>query len=196
MRKALHFLAAILPAVLLAAPALAQDFHPEDRFNAGIIDELRLGVGAHDAYHSFWPNLHPNLSDISDLSFDILFRTPDIDAFKWIGSPRPELGTTVNFNGEESILHAALMWDIPIFDTGAFIELGAGGAIHNGHLDDAPPGGRNLGCRVLFYERMGIGMNIGDSATVSLAEEHISNSDLCDYNNGISNVGIRVGWKF
>lgn len=186
----------MLAAGLLAAgsaAALAQDVP-----FAGVVDEVRVGIHAHEVHWSLWPVYVNNwdLSQISDVSFDVLFTSPDHDVFRWIGSPRPEIGTTVTFTGEESLLHAGLTWQVPVFDTPVFLEGTFGAAIHNGYLTGAPAGRRNMGCRVNFYERFGIGANITETATVLLTYEHTSNAELCAANDGLSNFGVRVGFKF
>jgi lipid A 3-O-deacylase len=165
---------------------------------AGVIDEVRVGIHAHEVHWSLWP-VHVrdwDLSQISDVSFDVLFTSPDHDIFRWIGSPRPEIGTTLTFTGEESLLHAGLTWQLPVFDTPIFLEGTFGAALHNGYLTNAPAGRRNMGCRINFYERFGIGVNISENATALLTYEHTSNAELCDANDGLSNFGVRVGFKF
>ncbi len=165
---------------------------------AGIIDEVRIGLHSHAASPYFWPH-HVDkwrLDDISDVSFDILFTSPEIDVFRWIGSPRPEIGVTANLTGDESLLHAGLTWQLPIFETGLFLEGSLGAAAHTGYLDGAPDGERNLGCRVNFYERFGAGMNVTENVTATLTYEHMSNWELCGNNDGFSNIGLRLGWKF
>lgn len=185
---------ALLFGLLGANAAAAQD----DFLLSGIIDEVRVGVHAHDAHYSLWP-VHVgewDLSNIHDVSFDVLFLSPQVDAFRWIGSPRPELGTTINFLGLESTFHAGLTWQVPVFETPFFLEGTFGGAFHTGYMTGAPDGRRNLGCRINFYERFGVGVNIAENATAVLTYEHMSNAELCDANAGYSNVGLRIGLKF
>lgn len=182
---------------LLAFPAVAQDMldpHPL----AGVDDELRIGLHAHDVHYTGLPFMVSewNLDQIEDVSFDVLFTSPDIDVFRWIGAPRPEVGTTINFDGQDSLVHANLTWQLPVFDTPLYLEAALGAAIHDGALTGASAGRKNFGCRVNFYERWGVGMNVSDNATATLTYEHTSNSDLCDANEGLSNFGLRLGWKF
>lgn len=163
-----------------------------------IIDEVRVGVHAHNAHYSLWPVYvgEWDLGNIHDVSFDVLFHSPQVDAFRWIGSPRPELGTTINFSGLESTFHAGLTWQVPVFETPFFLEGTFGAALHNGYLTSAPEGRKNLGCRINFYERFGVGVNITENATALLTYEHMSNAELCEANGGYSNFGLRVGMKF
>lgn len=184
----------------LAAPAMAQDF-PADVPSAGvldIVDEVRLGLNFHGVYYTMLPT-NPgewDLDRLEDVSFDVLFTSPDFDAFRWIGSPRPEIGATVNLSGEDSLFHAGLTWTVPLFETPLYLEGTFGAAANTGYLTGAPAGRPNFGCRINFYERFGIGANLGENVTATLTYEHSSNNDWCEANDGISNFGLRMGWKF
>ncbi|WDR04452.1 acyloxyacyl hydrolase [Devosia rhodophyticola] len=188
---------AIIGALSLATPALAQDLLDPNPLS-GVVDELRIGFAAHNAHYALLPSDIQNfdLGHVNDLSFDVLFVSPDVDVFRWIGSPRPEIGTTINFAGQDSIAHLSLTWQLPLFDTPLFLEGSFGAAAHNGYLTGAPAGRKNFGCRVNFYERYGLGWNISDKVTASLQYEHTSNWELCSANAGLSNVGVRFGHKF
>ncbi|WP_338721319.1 acyloxyacyl hydrolase [Devosia sp. XK-2] len=165
---------------------------------AGVVDELRFGLHAHDVHHAALPFLVQDwdLSRVEDISFDVLFTSPDADIFRWIGSPRPEVGTTISLGGRDSLVHANLTWQLPVFDTPVYLEAGLGAAIHDGALTGAAPGRQNFGCRINFYERWGVGLNVSETATATLTYEHTSNNDWCAANDGLSNFGLRFGWKF
>jgi lipid A 3-O-deacylase len=190
---------ALLVAALtcLSMPAVAQDVPSAGVLD--IVDEVRIGASYHMVYYTMLPQ---NPQDwywdrLEDVNFDVLFTSPDFDAFRWIGSPRPELGATVNLRGEDSLFHAGLTWQAPLFDTPLYLEGTFGGAIHTGYLgDEAPLGRRKYGCRVNFYERFGVGMTLTENATATLAYEHMSNAGLCEHNAGISNLSLKFGWKF
>jgi hypothetical protein len=188
-----------LAALTLGVPsALAQNMMAPQPF-AGVVDELRIGIQAHDVSYAALPFKLPyDLSQIEDLSFDILFTSPDLDAFRWIGAPRPDLGVTINLDGQDSLAHLGLTWHLPVFDTPFYVEGTFGGAIHNGYLTNSPDPERraNFGCRVNFYERYGVGANLSDTMTATLTYEHTSNNGWCDANQGLSNFGVRLGWKF
>lgn len=182
----------------MAAPVVAQDAMYSPNPIADWVSELRLGLLAHDVHHAALPfKINEwDVSDIEDVSFDVLFHSPDLDAFRWIGSPRPEVGATVNFAGRDSMAHLGLTWQLPVFETPFYLEGTFGAAIHNGALTGAPVGEKNFGCRVNFYERFGVGANVGENVTATLTYEHTSNNDWCDANDGLSNFGLRLGWKF
>ncbi|MBE7732728.1 acyloxyacyl hydrolase [Devosia faecipullorum] len=178
-------------------PAQAQDLL-DPRPLAGVVDELRFGLHAHDVHHAALPFLvnQWDTSRVEDVSFDVLFTSPDLDAFRWIGAPRPEIGATINFAGRDSLVHANLTWQLPVFDTPFYLEAGLGAAIHDGALTGAAPGAKNFGCRVNFYERWGVGAHLSENATATLTYEHTSNNGWCAANDGLSNFGLRLGWKF
>jgi lipid A 3-O-deacylase len=179
------------------APAYAQNLLDPNPI-ADVVSEVRLGGHIHDIYWTFIPQKPQEWKwdGPTDVSFDVLFHSPDMDAFRWLGSPRPEIGVTLNTRGLESLVHLGLTWQLPIFETPFYLEGSLGGAIHNGELSNAPAPYRNMGCRVNFYERFGVGANVSENLTATLTYEHTSNADLCESNAGLSNFGIRLGWKF
>ena len=195
----LHIVAlALAMSAASGSAAQAQSLLSPEPF-AGIVDEIRLGISAHDvSYTLFAKPWEYKLDQIEDVTFDILFTSPDIDAFRWIGSPRTDLGVTINLDGQDSLAHLSLTWQLPVFDTPFYIEGAFGGAIHNGYLTGSPdPTQRaNFGCRINFYERYGVGAHLSENVTASLLYEHSSNNGWCDANQGLSNVGLRMGWKF
>lgn len=183
--------------MLVATPAMAQnllDPHPL----AGVVDELRIGLHAHDVHHAALPfSVNQwRLNQIEDISFDLLFTSPDLDVFRWMGSPRPEVGATLNLGGKDSMAHLGLTWQLPIFETPVYLEGTFGAAIHDGALTGAAPGRKNFGCQINFYERFGVGMHVSDNVTATLTYEHTSNNGWCQANDGLSNFGLRLGWKF
>lgn len=181
----------------IAAPAAAQSMYDPNPI-ANVVSELRLGLHAHDVHHAALPFLVQEwkLNQIEDISFDVLFHSPNYDVFRWIGSPRPEIGATINFDGQDSIAHLGLTWQLPVFDTPVYLEGTFGAAVHNGALTGAAPGRKNFGCHINFYERFGVGMHVTESVTATLTYEHTSNNESCAANDGLSNFGLRVGWKF
>ncbi len=181
-------LVAILGMMLVGVTAAsAQDFG---------VAEIRGGFLAHSVDEKGPGGELLNFTRWEDISVELLFQSPDADLFRWIGSPKPNLGATVNFGGRESMIHLGLTWQVPVFDTPVFIEGTFGGALHNGALTNANAPARDLGCSLLFYESAGIGMNVSDNATVMLAWEHASSANICAPNRGLTNIGVKVGYKF
>ncbi|MBU1175621.1 MAG: acyloxyacyl hydrolase [Alphaproteobacteria bacterium] len=162
------------------------------------VSDLRAGVFAHDVYGNWIPNpLELDFSQIEDIHAEVLLLLPELDAVRWMGSPKLNLGGTVNLDGQESHAHLALTWQVPVFDTPGFVEASIGGAVHNGILTGPPPTApgmaRPLGSRFLFYTSLGIGVNFNENAYGLLSYEHISNAELASPNFGVSNLGIKLG---
>ncbi|MCD7058293.1 acyloxyacyl hydrolase [Pelagibacterium xiamenense] len=180
--------------VLLAGATLPQAaFAQED----GMLDEIRAGVFFHSAYDGFLPTGDNwDLSRLEDVKVSALFNLPAHPVVEFIGSPRLEVGGTLNFAGWENLIHANLNWQFGLFDTPLYIELGFGGALTDAALDGAPSPGRDMGCPLNFYDTAGIGAHVTENVTVTLRYEHISNLDLCENNDGLSNLGLMVGFTF
>jgi hypothetical protein len=50
---------------------------------------------------------------------------------------------------------------------------------------------------VLFRESASIGYQITEQANIMLTVDHASHAGLCGpTNTGLTNLGVRVGWKF
>lgn len=168
--------------------ASAQDFG---------IEEFRAGVFYHSVYSGFLPTGDNwDFSRLEDVKFSALFASPDLAVFEWLGSPRPEVGATFNLNGRENLIHANLNWQIPVFETPLYLELGFGAALTDGALQGATLPARNFGCSLNFYDAAGIGAHVSENVTVTLRYEHISNLNQCPPNDGLSNLGLMVGVKF
>jgi lipid A 3-O-deacylase len=150
------------------------------------VDELRLGVYAHDPWS-------PEAGS-ADLNVEVLFAKPwGTDAQWWL--PRPNVGATINFNGRTSIAYAGVVWQYDVTDW-AFVEVGFGGSVNNGETDNTDPDMNALGCHLLFHESATLGFNLTSNWRLMGTVEHSSNAGLCDYNRGLTNAGVRIGYKF
>lgn len=194
MNKLISRLAPAALALFAADVAQAQDY------GTGFgVDELRGGLFFHSVDHappgSFLGFL--DTTRLQDANIELLFTPFDLGDFNWIGKIRPHLGATVNFGGLESQVYAGLSWTWHVFDGPVFIEGTFGGALHNGAISGAIYPARNLGCSALFRESASIGFDITEQASVMLTVEHSSHAGLCGAGNmGITNLGVRAGWKF
>ena len=160
------------------------------------ISEFRAGVIAHSV-DDVGPNGEAlNFTRPADINFEVLFRTPELDVFRWLGYPRPALGVNINTGGLESYVRLGLTWHLPVFETPFYVEGTFGGLLHNGATGPAIWPARPLGCSLLFYESVGVGANISDRLTVTALLEHSSNANLCPPNRGMTNMGVKIGYKF
>jgi hypothetical protein len=167
-----------------------EEFNP-----GGIFDEVRLGGSTH--LRSTVPEEEDGLFIQGEVLFDPLwsrFDNPVIDAFL---RPRPHFGGTLSTDDGTNQIYGGFTWNFPLGQV-LFLEASFGGTLHDGELH-RPAGTTelNLGCRVLFRESAGIGLNLGPNWRVLGFVDHSSHASLCDdYNAGISHAGASVGYRF
>lgn len=153
--------------------------------------EIRMG-----GYYHGLRVAAPHAREDNDLDYnaEILFDSPAV--LSWLGSPRPQLGTTIAHHGT-SLTYAGLDWTANLTDA-VFFDFGLGGAVHDGRLAGTSPNNNEnrYGCRVLFHENISIGYRLTESVSVMGTIEHMSNASLCDYNEGLTNAGVRLGYNF
>jgi lipid A 3-O-deacylase len=163
---------------------------------AGIIDEVKTGLLAHDVGF---------LGDHTERGFDVnlemLFTSPDLLAI--LGSPRPHIGADINTAGDTSDLFGGLTWGISLIQNlfrpgdAVFLNGSLGGALQDGYSDGTPlRKHKKLGSPVLFRESAELGYQVTPTISISAILEHISNADLAQHNAGITSAGGRVGFKF
>jgi len=185
LRAALSAVVLAAALLLLPAPATAQK----------LIDEIKVGGLAHDVTF-----LGKHVESGADLNLEMLFTPPDV--LRIIGSPRPHIGADINLSGNTSDGYFGLTWGITLIQNlfrpgdGIFANGSLGGAIHDGHLDTAPPGRKRLGSRILFRESLELGYQLTPAISVSAILDHISNANLARRNAGVTSAGARLGFKF
>lgn len=168
----------------------AEDESGRGTWGAGI-EEFRLGVLAH--------NKGPIASHREhgvQLNVEFLFDSPSF--LKYILSPRPHIGGSVNTTGQTSFVYTGLTWTWDIYQ-GLFLDFSLGGAVHDGWLEssDPAPNRRLLGSRVLFRESIELGYRFFDHHSLSIMLDHVSNAGLLsDRNQGNDDIGIRYGWHY
>jgi lipid A 3-O-deacylase len=159
--------------------------HAEDQ----IVSEVRGGLYAHDI--SFW-SFHRE--DGVDVNGEVLFVSPSFLECLWL--PRPHLGATVNTSGNTSHAYAGLTWEYPLFSSGFFVDGNLGLSVNNGRRDTDDPDRKSLGSPVLFRLGAALGYNLTEKVNVSVQFEHMSNAYLANENEGMDNVGLRLGYRF
>jgi lipid A 3-O-deacylase len=186
-------------ALFCVSPALAQDANAWPM----PLHELRLGAAISSVelipYSIFVPEVASfDIANLDSVTFDALFRLPDITAFQWLGSPRVELGGVVNLRGRESVAHAGLNWHLPIMETPLFLEMSWGVGITNAALSGAEAPFRNVGCNPLVHWSLAAGAEIDDHWSVIGKLQHVSHALLCGDapNEGVNNLGLTVGYRF
>ena len=101
----------------------------------------------------------------------------------------------LNSKDDTNQFYAGLAWtfEIPKF---GFVEATIGGTRHNGNTDIREKKKNNYGCKLLFRETVSVGFRFDRHQSVSIMLSHISNSGLCEHNDGLDNLGIRYGYQF
>jgi lipid A 3-O-deacylase len=172
--------------VLLAATSCLAP--PTPAAADGWVAEGRLGVLAHDI--GLFD--HHTESGI-DVNAEVLFASPGWLSF--IGSPHPNLGATINSAGGTSYGYFGLAWTPTLWGP-IFAGLGLGGAVHDGELNTSDVRRKELGSRILFHEELELGYRVADPSSLSVFLDHISNADLARHNQGLTNLGMRLGMTF
>jgi lipid A 3-O-deacylase len=172
-------------------PAAVIDPGPNTYIN--FLDEVRVGVFAHN-----W--IHDESSPV-DVSAELLsspigyannFGGP---WFSWFFNPRINLGAMINTGGKTSYGFTGLTWRIPIYQR-FFFEGEFGGSVNNG--PEHPEVGRIfMGCPINFRESGGFGYQLTEHIDIIASVEHNSHATFCTHiDPGITDVGVRVGYKF
>jgi lipid A 3-O-deacylase len=177
-----------LTAVVASAP-----WAPAAR--AGVVDEIKAGVLAHDVGF-----LGDPVEGGADVVGEVLFKSPAF--LSAIGAPRPTLGVSANTEGKTDYAYADLTWTATIWHPAAESEDGLylggflGGAVHDGRLEASSAGNKDLGTRALFHLGIEIGYQITPACSVEAYLSHLSNADISSRNPGLNNVGLRTGFSF
>jgi lipid A 3-O-deacylase len=185
--------AAVATVLTLLAGGVASAQNSTTR--SGILDEVKVGVLAHDITLG-----GRHLEGGADINGELLFVSPAF--LKIIGAPRPHIGGWVNTSGNTDAAYFGLTWDWTLLNrifgsSDGLIILGSlGGAVHDGYENSAPAGRKKLGSPVLFRESVELAYQFTAVYSISAFVDHISNANLGSHNAGITNAGARLGFKF
>ena len=193
---------AVLFLVLAGGAAQAQS--ATDWQDGSLIDEVRVGVLAHDVKFA------GGRERGEDISAELLFASPfPLDWgdslpewLKWVARPRPQIGGDLNTAGATSQIYGGLNWTVPLaprvlFDNDHLtLDLDFGPSVNNGHVNRTVPDRKALGSQALFRLAAELGWHFTPRLAVYLLFEHVSNSDLATYNQSLNDVGVRVGYRF
>lgn len=167
-------------AIGCAPPAMAGD----------LFSEVKIGVLDHDT-PDLWSGFRRE-EDSVDINIEALL-SPSVTFFG--GTIRPAIGATINTQGETSHAYIDARWQYET-ESGIFLGLGVGGAIHDGNLDASDPDKKALGSRLLFHIPAELGYRFDEHNSFSVYFEHTSNANTQDVNEGLDRLGIRYGYRF
>jgi lipid A 3-O-deacylase len=162
---------------------------------AGIIDQVKTGVLAHDI-----GVFGSHIEGGADVVGEVLFTSPAF--FSLIGAPRPTLGASVNTEGKTDYAYLDLTWTATVWHTnpgtaeGIYVGGFLGGAVHDGRLRERDDHDKDLGTRALYHLGVEAGYQITPVYSIEAYFSHLSNADASSRNPGLNNLGLRVGFKF
>lgn len=171
----------------------------------GLVSEVQMGVLAHDV-----PILGTQKEHGADINGEVRFVSPVPDRwvadvapqYRWLLTPRPNVGMDANTSGYTSQAYFGLTWAADLFrgvlrpQDRVYFALGFGPAFNNGHIMTESGDHLSLGSHVLFHPSIEIGYWIDPHWSASLYFEHSSNAGLAEKNDGLDNLGIRLGLGF
>jgi lipid A 3-O-deacylase len=99
------------------------------------VDEVRVGVGAHDLRIIEFRDIDPKEKSVV-LNGEVIFEKPDF--FKWKYAPRPYAGGQLNLGGGTSYGGAGFVWR-QNFGKNFYGDFAFGLVVHDGSLEVEPP---------------------------------------------------------
>jgi hypothetical protein len=181
--------AATISLGLCVSPAKAIEQFENTQTPFWSLDEIRAGAfkqAIDDAPHEGGPAL--NLEAL----FGRLPGGYENKILDFFLTPRPHIGTTIAF-GKTDEFYWGATWDAKLYDRW-FFETSFGGAAHDGPLDTRNEA--SYGCTVNFRESASLGFALSKDWRLLFTIDHMSNAGICDQNRGLTNAGVRLGYKF
>jgi lipid A 3-O-deacylase len=185
-------------AIFLAALSFAAflGFAPSPAAAQGLVDEIKLGVLDHDigifGHHK---------ESGADINLELLFGSPAF--LKFIGAPRPHIGMDVNSDDNTNQFYLGLTWNGDLISSvlgksdAIYVQGSLGGAIHDGETEGVESATqKRLGSRLLFRESAEFGWRYSPGQSIGIFMDHISNASLAEHNDGLTSLGVRLGYKF
>jgi lipid A 3-O-deacylase len=185
------------PGQLCAIGWLVLALTPPPARAAGVVDEVWVGGFAHDIVHG------GGGGESGSADFQIEVDSPQPAVLRGIGAPRLNATFSANSAGQTNFGSVGFTWDRGLtsrlrgsFDLGVALTDGVTGA----HL---PPGANIhdrpvLGSKALFREALGLDWRTSDRWSVGVEFVHLSNGNIFahGHNDGVNDLGLRLGYKF
>lgn len=154
----------------------------------GVVSEVRFGYLGHDL-----GVFGSKKENGQDGNFEVAFVSPDF--LRFIGSPRPFVGASLNNNNETNIYYGGLGWTFQLW-RGLFLNVSEGLAGITRSPDPGRPDRKELGSKELFRESVEIGWAYKHDR-ISLMLDHISHGTMFGHKNqGLDTGGIRYAYRF
>ena len=155
-----------------------------------LVHEWRFGVSMHDL-DGLWSGFKEE--EGTDFGLEVIFE-PELFTL-WSGVARPNLGVSINNQGDTSKVYAGFLWTRTT-DSGWFFSLGLDLAAHNGSTETDRPGRKQLGSHVLLRIPIEAGYDFKNNHRVALVFDHISNAWLFDENEGLDTLGLFYSYRY
>jgi hypothetical protein len=166
---------------------------------AGVIDEVWIGGYSHDVSDIG----HGKESNTEDVQLEVDTGQPQI--LRFLGAPHLNAVVAVNSARESDFAAVGLAWDHRL--VGPFYASLQFGIGETDGVDSPPAGPAGdydrrrrllLGSRALFREAAGLDWHVSNHWAIGLQYVHASNGNILGhhYNEGINNVGMRLGYRF
>jgi lipid A 3-O-deacylase len=190
--------AALAGAAAHAADLSAQTTVETYSYSWDPLDEIRVGAFAHN-----WIHDEDSPVDVSVEALSSPLSFPGYNSawvvgnpwVSWFFDPRLNVGAMINTGGKTSYAFGGFTWRIPIYNK-FFFEGELGGAV-NDAVRTATPNRVDMGCSVTFRESGGFGYQFSENWDVIASIEHVSHASFCtNINPGLTQVGLRIGYKF
>jgi lipid A 3-O-deacylase len=107
--------------------------------------------------------------------------------------PRAHIGFSVTPDEGTNQVYGGLTWDAHLTNR-IFIEASFGGTLHDGPTAANDP--NSYGCSLMFRESASIGYELTEHVRIMATVDHMSNAGLCDQNQGLTNAGVRLGYRW
>ncbi len=173
-----------MTAFLLMSPAFSGPLAASQ-----ILSEVRGGLLHHDL-NSALKSRHEKGPDVNA---EALFQSPIF--LRWAWAPNPHLGISQNTRGATSQYYIGLTWEIPFLD-GFFLDLSLGGSLNNGNTKRETSSRLALGSNFMFREAVSLGVVFYERHTLSILLDHTSSAASASPNPGLTNLGLRYGFRF
>ncbi|WP_081725764.1 acyloxyacyl hydrolase [Martelella sp. AD-3] len=156
-----------------------------------IFDEARFEVAASLGSNS---DFEKGVFLIPSLFFDPL-HSEGREGFDKFLHPRFFLSASISTAEESSQIMAGASWKFPVAGP-TFIDIGFGGALSNGSLDEYGGRGPGIGSHLLFHEYIAFGVDLDDSWSITATVRHSSNAELASPNSGLTYGGLGIAKNF
>ncbi|MBN8511860.1 MAG: acyloxyacyl hydrolase [Rickettsiales bacterium] len=153
--------------------------------NTASAEEIKIGISQHD----FDRKLGNRIEKGKNINIEFLANNVDS-----LLNGRPHIGISMNNQGYTSNFYSGVTWTFNKLNP-FYVEASLGVSLNNG-VKKTSNKQRPIGSNLLFRESISIGYNISDSYNVSLMVDHISSADIAKPNPGLTDIGIRIGYKF